>query len=422
MKRILVLFPNEWDRVELRSPRYFAKYDFIFYGDDLLSFPRNLKILCFDVLDFIDKTVRRFEQERIDGVLSTDEYLGAVIAAVVAKRLGLPGSDPEKVILAQHKFFSRQRQKSIASSATPDFQLIPVSKDSGIASTLDFPCFLKPVKGTFSVFARRVDNPAAARDHLNFTLVEKFCLKHLTNPFNSLLRAYTDLDHDANNFIGEQLLEGIQVTVDGYAYDGAVEILGVVDSVMFPGTSTFERFEYRSRLSNGVQQQMAELARRLIYGMGMKYGQFNVEMFYNEKTDEIKIIEINPRLSYQFADLYEKVDGCNTYDILLDLTLGKKPSFTRGGGRYTCAASFVFRTFRGRMLSRVPTQSEVEEFGQKYSGSKIKIYGKPGQWLYPEMKAVGSYRYAIVNTGAQTFLDLFAIYQDAVEKLQFKFA
>ena len=156
--------------------------------------------------------------------------------------------------------------------------------------------------------------------------------------------------------------------------------------------------------------------------MGMHYGQFNVEMFYDEKTDEIKIIEINPRMSYQFADLYENVDGCNTYDILLDLTLGRKPSFTRGAGKYSCAASFVFRTFRGKRLKRVPTASEVKDFGQKYSGSRIKIYGKPGKWLYPEMRAAGSYRYAIVNTGAQTLIDLLAIYKDAAEKLQFRFA
>src|SRR5438093_1826749 len=422
VKRILVLFPNEWDRVELRSPRYFGNYEFIFYGEDLISFPRNLRLLYFDVLRFIDNIVRRFERQPIDGVLSTDEYIGAIIAAAVARRLGLPGADPEKILLAQHKFFSRRSQMKIAPSAIPDFTLIPLLVDGGIDLALVFPWFINPVKGTFSLYARRVDTPAAARKHLSFSLVERVCLKHLTHPFNSLLRAYTDFEYDGNNFIGEQLLEGVQVTLDGYAYGGFVEILGVVDSVMFPGTCTFERFEYRSRLSDPVQQRMAELAKCLIRGMGIRSGQFNVEMFYNEKTDEIKVIEINPRLSYQFADLYENVDGCNTYDILLDLTVGRRPSFTRGAGKYAYAASFVFRTFRGKRLKRVPTSSEVEEFGQRYTGSKIKIYGRSGQWLYPEMKAAGSYRYAIVNTGAQTLLDLFAIHKDAAETLEFKFA
>ena len=40
---------------------------------------------------------------------------------------------------------------------------------------------------------------------------------------------------------------------------------------------------------------------------------FNIEMMYDAATDRIGIIEINPRMASQFADLYEKVDGTNSY-------------------------------------------------------------------------------------------------------------
>ena len=191
MKKILVLFPNEWDRSELGAARYAGCYEFLYHGDNLFRFPGTLKLLRFDPLAFIAQVVARFGRERIDGVLSTDEYVGALIAAVVARRLGLPGADPEKIALAQHKFLSRQHQKQIAPAATPDFTLVPVPA-RGAPLPLESPFFLKPVKGTYSVLAARVDSPRAFRDHVDFGPLEKFYLRRVIRPFNDLLEACTD--------------------------------------------------------------------------------------------------------------------------------------------------------------------------------------------------------------------------------------
>jgi hypothetical protein len=421
VKRILVLFSNEWDRSELAAERYAGRYEFLYHGESLFRFPGILKLLYFDALQFVDEVVARFERERLDGVLSTDDYVGALIAALVARRLGLPGGAPERIALAQHKFLARRRQREVAASETPDFALVPVAV-RGAPPRLAFPFFLKPVKGTYSVLAGRVDTPRAFERRTAFGPLEKFCLRAAVRPFNQLLRACADFELDASYFLAEQLLEGQQVTVDGFAFWDRVETLGVVDSVMFPGTSTFERFEYPSSLPAPVQARMEELTRRLARGMGMRNCQFNVELIYDPRRDEIKIVEINPRMSCQFADLYEKVDGRSTYDILLDLTLGRRPSFQRRQGEYRCAASFVFRTFRGARVTKVPTRSQLERFRQQHSGARIKVYGRAGQSLLVEMKAVGSYRYAVVNAGAGTRSDLFATYRQAVEHLEFAFA
>jgi len=37
------------------------------------------------------------------------------------------------------------------------------------------------------------------------------------------------------------------------------------------------------------------------------------------------------------------------------------------------------------------------------------------------MRAIGSYRYGIVNVGAKSLLDLFAIYEDVKDSLPFAF-
>jgi hypothetical protein len=418
MPRVLVLFPNPWDRVQLGKPKY-RDYELHFEGDDFFKFPGTLKLITFDACGYIDELAEKW-RGRIDGVLSTDEYVGAIIAAGVAQKLGLPGGDPARIIEAQHKYYSRLAQQRLAIAGTPEVTLIPISGAQEPQLAGRFPLFVKPVKGTFSLFAELcADFPSLTR-HLDFGVFERLALRRVTKPFNDLLRRYTQFEHDANWFVGESPLSGDQVTVDGFVDRGRVQIMGIVDSVMFEGTQTFERFEYPSRLPPPVQARMVEMTERFVAGLGIPHGQFNVELFYDRALDRLAIIEINPRLSYQFADLYEYVDGSNTYDVLLDLTLGRPTSFAHRAGEFKKSASFVLRTFRGRRLRSVPSEDEQEAFRARYQESTIKIYGDAGASMKSEMRAMGSYRYGIINVAANSLLDLFAIREDAIDKLPFE--
>jgi hypothetical protein len=420
--RVLVLYANAWDRLQLGRDVYRGKIEFSFLGDDLFTFPESLKLVAFSSLRFLDDVVERIEREDFAGVMSTDEYIGAILAAAAAGRTDRPGNRPEHIIAAQHKYYSREAQRSVAPDITPRTTLVPLRDVATCELALPFPFFVKPVKGTFSLFAARVDDRAALVKHMGFNVFERLLLGRVTKPFNDLVHEFTDFEYDANYFIGEELIEGDQVTVDGFVWAGDVEVMGIVDSVMFPGTNIFERFEYPSRLPPAVQERMAALTREIMRGLGWQNGQFNVELFYDRSRDRIAVIEINPRMSYQFADLYEYVDGSNSYDVLIDLTLGRRPRFVKGGGSFRYAASFVLRTFEGKKIVDVPDPAEVQSFSDRYDEATIKLYGKPGQSMRGEMKAIGSYRHAIVNVAANSLLDLFAIHQDALEKLPFTFA
>jgi biotin carboxylase len=419
MKTILVLFPNDWDRAEFGRSKYEGKYRFVFYGDHLFKLPGALKLLSLNIHAVIDEIVLKYRNARIDGVLSTDEYIGVILAAVVAKRLRLPGPEPNRILVAQHKFYARKIQRRVVPSATPRFTLIP--HHPKINLPLSFPIFVKPVKGTYSILARRVEDFDDLRSYLRIGLLERFLYKKVTRPFNDLLRSYTSCQTDANHFLGEEVIAGMQVTVDGYAYRGKIEILGIVDSVMYPRTGAFERFEYPSRLGSGVQERLAALARSFIRGMKFEYGLFNIEMFYNPETGDAKIIEINPRISYQFADLYEKVDGFNMYDLLISLALGESPSFRRGKGDYRNSASFVLRTFQGRRLQASPDRDHVQRLRRQFEDARLMLYGQRGCSFAREMRMVGSFRYAVINMGAASPQDLVHQFKSARDQLPFHF-
>src|SRR5207248_2696609 len=136
---------------------------------------------------------------------------------------------------------------------------------------------------------------------------------------------------------------GKQVTVEGCVFRGEVTIIGIVDSVMYPGTISFRRFDYPSSLPQAVQARMQEIAARFIRSIGFNNGLFNIEMMFDEAADTIHMIEVNPRMCPQFADLMEKVNGVNTYEVLLDIAAGRRPALRRANARYRAAASLVPR-------------------------------------------------------------------------------
>ena len=59
----------------------------------------------------------------------------------------------------------------------------------------------------------------------------------------------------AHGFMAEELLSGEEVTLEGYVHGGRVTTIGVTDSVKYPGTFSFERFEYPSALPRGAARR-----------------------------------------------------------------------------------------------------------------------------------------------------------------------
>lgn len=418
IKTLLVLFPNERDKLELLSPRYQSRYRIHFEGFDLHRFPSNARLISFNIHRFIDKMVKRCEKLKVDAVLSTDEHFGALIAAIVAKRLGLPGTNPQAILRTQHKWLARQIQQRVVPEATPKFSHFSYDIYKSSDTGLPFPFFVKPIKATWSVLARRVDNFSELQQHLHFHPLEKFIIKRLVKPFNDMLKLNGINQVDAHHLIAEELLEGHLVTLEGYAKDGQIYPLGITDSVMFPLSYAFKRFEYPSRLAPAVQRRMETIAAQVMQAVGFDFGLFNMELYYHEATDSIKIVEINPRLARQFCDMHEKVDGRNSLDMLIALSLQQAlPEKTPP--RYGCAASFVFRDFSGKGLHAGPSAMQLEWLHRTYPDARLLVYPKQGASLAREVKWLGSYRYAVLNLGGANWEDLTNRHDDVVRHLTF---
>lgn len=416
MAHLLVVCATHRDRRELTRMASGHQLTWHEYATDVLEHlvaPRRRR--TFTIVDpcaEVERLVDVCASMGVDGVVSTDDYPGSALAAIVTERLRLPGTPSVANLLCQHKYLCRVAQQEIVPEAVPAFALV----DDVSAVPLPLPYFLKPVKSFFSVGA------VAIRTDKDRPLIERADLPgSFLDPFAALLRTYSPHTSPPGNTVAESLLSGAQVTLEGFAYRGDAEVLGVVDSVMFPNTIAFRRFEYPSRLPDAVQDRMRVLAVRLMRGLGYVHGLFNVEMMYDHERDAISIIEVNPRMSSQFADLFEKVDGMNTYQILLDLGLGREPRVRRRTGTHAASASCVLRTFEDAWVARVPGIDDVAHVLDRFPDARVEVLAEKRRWLSEQMQDTCSFRYGIVNLGGRDQRDIAGQFRKCRRLLPFVF-
>jgi ATP-grasp domain len=417
-RAILVVCPTHRDHRELpRVSPPGVKYLFHDYAstslEDLICNVTRHGDFTAGPLEEMDAILAKVAGIRLAGVISTDDYPGSALAAAIAKRLGLPGPDPAVTLICQHKYLSRIEQAKRVPHAVPPFALIDVAPGVPLPEGLRFPLFVKPVKSFFSIGAERIDSASA----LAALFPRWAALDQFFAPLDQMLQRYTGVKIGTKRLIAEGLLKGEQVTVEGFAHEGEARIMGVVDSVMFPGTLAFARFDYPSALPESVQRRMADIAATVMTGLGFDNGMFNIEMMYDREADLISIIEINPRMASQFADLYEKVDGTNSYAVLLDIAQGRTPSFARRRGRYAFASSIVLRSFEDFFVAALPSETDLDRLARDDPDIRTEILVRVGRTLSSELQDGNSYRYGIVNLGGRNRADVLARFAACRERL-----
>lgn len=415
---ILVICPTRHDKSELAFSHVIGNYKIFFQEYDECAFERILasgNIGSFEKKcphTIINQLINLCESENITGVFSTDDYPGSIYASIIASFKGFPGPSPAVVIGCQHKWHARRNQSRLVPHATPKYSLL--QSDSLALQNLTFPIFIKPVKSYFSFLAGKVTDAV----ELQKIILHKKMPEYFLYQFNWFLQQY-GFDPQSSDFLAETILHGHQVTIEGYLYNGECYILGVTDSIMYPGTISFARFEFPSSLSEDVQIRMGKIAQQMMQGINFDNSFFNIEMMYNPESDEIFIIEINPRMAAQFADLYEKVDGSNSFVAALDIAAGKKPTVQKKCGQFNIAASCVMRIFENKRVLKIPTDKDIAKVKEVFPESRVFICVKEGQLLSDQLQDGNSYLYCLIHLGARDQQELLEKFEVAKKLLPF---
>jgi hypothetical protein len=183
------------------------------------------------------------------------------------------------VLTIQHKYYARQAFERILPGTNPPLRAPPPQLQHPGRRPHPVPVLHQAGEGP-----RTRCSPAAwtrtrsCAGHTAFGWFERAIIERLVKPFNDVMRAHSTFEEEPFSMIAEGILHGRQVTANGYARDGKVTMLGTVDSVMYPGTDHFQRFQYPSSLPPDTLARIDQTAIKLLEGLGFQHGVFNIEL------------------------------------------------------------------------------------------------------------------------------------------------
>jgi hypothetical protein len=418
MKKILMLCPSKTDLYmakKLSLDTEYEIYQHSYAADELrqLTQSSSFQADIAPITDEIQTLCKRYGN-KIDAIISTSDYPGSSLASIVAHHINLPAVNPHANLLCQHKYLFRCTTSDAFPENTPSFRPFDPANPS-ITSTL--PVYLKPVKSSLSIGTQKITKQTDLQ-HLSFFPDAYF------SPLQSLLACYTDHKESFYKpcYFIEEAIDGHLVTVEGYAHHNTIHTIGIVDSFRFPGTIGFKQFVYPSYLSASVQDRMHDLVKNLMRYIDFNQGQFNVELIYNEQHDRIYIVEVNTRLSHQFSDLFEKVDGKNSYHDTFDLACDMEPTWKLNSGKHATAASFILSHPHDYIVEHVPTPEEIETIEERYPDIRVNIYAQTGKQISQTRRSEGiRYVYAMINIGGNSLQECEDILEDCKQTLSFRF-
>jgi hypothetical protein len=367
------------------------------------------------------------EAKRLDeppsGIVAFDDYPASMLAAAIAEELKLPGPSLAAVVACNNKGWSRAIQVAAAPESVPRFQVLDLHRSYAPGDlALAFPFWLKPVKSSMSYLSFRIGSFA---DFERALALSRAGLPAYTAAFQELMEMApqalppgTPVGR-ADWLIAEELLGGRQCTLDGVMHRGEMTVIGIVDSVRLRNRVSFTRFDYPSRLPRPIQARMGEIAQRVMRRAGFDNGLFNIE-FFVDGGGQPMIIEINPRFSPQFSDLFEKVDGTLSHQYIVEMATGDRAALTRRGGRHRIAASCVLRVDGDRLVERAPDARDIARLKAAIPDAHIQVTTDAGKRLSESVQDSYTYRYGLIHLGARDRRDLQAKFAKAKRLLPFR--
>lgn len=376
-----------------------------------------------ELLDEAEEKLEAFEGS-VDAIIGFWDFPVSLMAPYLAARHDLPGPTMESVIRAEHKYFSREAASAAAPEHNPGFDLVDPNDPKGPGElAIAYPFWLKPVVAYGGQLGFRVESDADYEHALGSIgrQIERF-----SRPYDAFLRRICS-DQDVCEIgggwcIAEEIIDGWQCTLSGFVHEGEIHAYGVVDSVNYPDSPSFFRYEYPSSLKQEVRDRMTEIARKTVREIGFDQSPFNMEFYYDEEEDAIWMLELNTRISQSHTYLYEKVDGVSNHQVLVEAALGVPPHMPRGRGDYRVAAKFHPRLFEDRRVRRAPSKEDLERLHEKYPDLEFLPEAEEGQWLseIPNQDP-HSYRLARVYLAAESRDELLERFEEVMEDAGYEF-
>ncbi|MEH1016997.1 ATP-grasp domain-containing protein [Micromonospora sp. CPCC 206060] len=288
---------------------------------------------------------------RLRGIYTNCDYNLPVVAAA-ARKLGLPGLDPDAALRARNKLLSRQ-VFTAAGVPCPRFVHAVTPADArAAAADLGLPCVVKPMTESASTGVRLCHTVEDVVAHHAVIAAEPYDARGQRRPPGALIEEYT---------------LGYEVSVETVTLDGVITVLGVTDKLLGPHPYFAEVGDtFPSLLPEPVVTALADTATAALRAIGHDFGAAHTEV--KMTADGPRVIEVNARLGgAEIATQVEAALGVPVLREVVRMHLGEKPQLTPTRRR-GAAARYLMPPAAGRVTAvhglalarRVPGVTDVE--------------------------------------------------------------
>lgn len=419
-KNIFVVGLDDFQRQQLATTRHARDPRYAFHG--LLERDALVHVDDISIDGLLDDARRQLDAfpGSVDAIIAHWDFPTSALVPILCAERGLPAPSLRGVMQCEHKYWSRLRQREVIPEYTPPFVAFdPFAADPLAAIDLDFPFWIKPVKGFSSQLGFRIDDAASFGRALNTIRGE---IHRLGDPFADVLARLDlppELGSSRTTCLAEAYLTGLELAHEGHVIDGEVRIHGTLDMVRH--RETFHRYEHPSELPMTVWERVNVAGRQLLEYLRFDNGVFNAEYFWDPETDRIGLVEVNPRMSQSHTYLWEMVDGASNHEIAIDVALGERPQLHPGQGRYRKAAKAFYRSYEPGVVRRVPTAAEIERVERDSPDCRVVLRVEVGEDL-DALVDQDAYSFALaeIHVAADSRDGLLARYRDICAALRFE--
>ncbi len=264
------------------------------------------KFFLISALD-VDRVKDVARRERVDFVISVCADQMLLVAAQVCEELGLPCYiDYETAKNVSNKKYMKQIFVENDISTTKHIVLAEFNDDD--IEGMHYPLVVKPVDAYSSRGVRKVQN-----------------IDDLKKAFNNAISISR-----AGMAVIEEFADGEELSVDIYVDNGIVHILCIRVIEKIPDLDDFIicRGIYPAQLSEEMLHSIQNVAQQIADSFGLVNTPMLIQMKID--NDKINIIEFCARTGGGIKyHLIPEVSGFDPVKAVIDLTMGKKPHFTK---------------------------------------------------------------------------------------------
>ncbi len=284
----------------------------------------------------------------------------AIVAAVIAQRLGLKGNPVHAMQAARDK---HQQRELLAKAGVPipRFMLRGLNEEpSEIARTVTYPCVVKPLRLSASRGVMRADN------------VQGFMKAQ--NRLRSIVR------EPEASFLVEEFIPGYEVALEGLVVNRRMHMLAIFDKPDPLDGPFFEETIYvtPSQVPAALQKAIVDCADRAVRALGITEGPIHAELRYNERGPWLIELAARPIGGRCSAVLRFGDKGVTLEEIILRHALGMPiPSLQRE------------RQAAGVMMIPIPGAGTLQEVRGVAEAKAVpliedvQITAHPGERLVP---------------------------------------